>query len=426
MATTWAPPSKVGDTDATISDAKKALAKYSYGKSANDGTDTYTAEFGVALKTFAPLRNAQVARGQVPPPVVNTNGVYNWAMKKQLGVIAPTRPPAPPPSKPMPLRPIYFYSAPGSGADAELGPSHDLGERCAHDLAMHHVMLRFAKGGYLGLMGGDPTLSYVDVTYGEYLALEAALDANPDIDNPNVEFWFSGYSQSADGMEDALEILFGDGGFVIPKTGEKCGPGKYRHLRNRINGLVQFGNPSTKGTGIARKVRPAWLDRLITNINYPNDFYAVANDAIRPPMYAIIVEAEMELPFFVHVLRLAAKIIPNWLTFLPIPALLGGGAFGQLAELAIGGITGLGGSPLLGSMFGMAGSSKDAKLDEDLYNLLIPTGVLSNIPGVIALVAALPGLQAHGNYPFDPVMMDRAYNTVAVYRGQNLGPVLAH
>lgn len=322
-------------------------------------------------------------------------------------------------------RPIWIYTAPGSGADWWLGPSFDLGERCKNVLHLNHQPLSFRKGGYLGLLGGDPSFSYVEVTYDQYKSLEYNLDNNPDIHDPNVELWFSGYSQSADGMEDALEVLFGDGGFIHPgdPTQTPSPPGKYRHLRSRINGLIQFGNPSTKGTGIARKVRPAWLDALVRNVNYPNDFYAVATDAIRPPMYAIIVQAEMELPFFVHVLRLAARIIPDWLTFLPLGGLGGllggagaGGAFGPLAQLSVGAMTGLAGNPALGQLMGMAGVAADKKVDDDLYNLLKPTGVLSNIPGLIALVGALPGLQAHGGYPFDPVMMDRAYDHIAGFR----------
>ncbi|MDP7703167.1 peptidoglycan-binding protein [Mycobacterium sp. TY815] len=324
---------------------------------------------------------------------------------------------ATPPPAPV-YRKIWLYSAPGSGGNWDQGPSFDLGNRCKDVLHINHQPISFQKGGYLGFMGGDPTYSYVDVTYDQYKSLEWLLDHNPDINDPDVELWFSGYSQSADGMEDALEILFGDGGFRIPKTGEVVGPGKYRHLRSRINGLVQFGNPSTKGTGIARKVRPAWLDALVRNVNYDNDFYAVALDAIRPPMYAIIVQAEMELPFFVHVLRLAARIIPDWLTFLPIGGMLGGigGAFGPVAQLSVGAMTGLGGNPALGQLMGMAGGAGDTKVDDDLYNLLKPTGVLSNIPGLSTLIGALPGLQAHGNYPFDPVMMDRAYDHIAGFR----------
>lgn len=308
-------------------------------------------------------------------------------------------------------RKIWIYTAPGSGADWWLGPSFDLGERCKNVLHINHQPLAFTKGGYLGLMGGDPGFSYNEVTYDQYKSLEYNLDHNPDINDPDVELWFSGYSQSADGMEDALEILFGDGGFVIPATGEVCGPGKYRHLRDRINGVVQFGNPSKKDTGIARKVRPAWLDALIRNVFYDNDFYAVVPqaDVIRPDFYAIIVESDISLPFFVHVLKIAVPVVLGYIPLL--------GVFGPLAQVAVAAMAGLSNLlPLFGGLMGQAGTSQDDAVDAKLEALLQPTGILENIPGLITLIAALPGLQAHGNYPFDPVMMDRSYDFIASFR----------
>jgi hypothetical protein len=309
-------------------------------------------------------------------------------------------------------RKIWFYSAPGSGADYWLGPSHDLGERCKNVLHLNHQPLKFTKGGYLGFMGGDPGFSYNEVTYDQYKSLEYNLDHNPDINDPEVELWFSGYSQSADGMEDALEILFGDGGFIHPgdPTQTPSAPGKYRHLRGRINGVVQFGNPSTKNTGIANKVRSPWLDALVRNVNYANDFYAVAPDEIRRNFYAIIVEADLSLPFFVHVLKIAGPII---LQTIPIF----GGFLGPLAPLAIAGVTGLNAFlPLLTGLMGQAQNAGDEEVDRKLIDMLSVTGLIKNIPGLIGLIAALPGLQAHGGYPFDPVMMDRAYDHIASFR----------
>lgn len=321
-------------------------------------------------------------------------------------------------------RKIWLYSAPGSGANWDQGPSFQLGVRAERELRINHQPISFQKGGYLGLMGGDSKFSYVDVTWDQYLSLRYLLEHCPDINDPAWEGWFSGYSQSADGMEDALEMLFGDGGFVHPgdPTQTPSEPGPFRHLRDRINGVVQFGNPSTARTGIARKVRPAWLARLIRNVNYPNDFYAVALDKIRPPMYAVIIRAEMELPFFVHVLRLAARIIPDWLTFLPLGGLLGGilggggGMFGSLAQMSVGAMTGLSGNPALGSFMGMAGTDRDKAVDDQLYQLLRPAGVLASIPEMIGLVAALPGLQAHGGYEFDQAKMEEAFQHVHRFR----------
>jgi hypothetical protein len=326
------------------------------------------------------------------PPQTAT-GVANFATQQALGATAGSPAPAPIPAH----RPIWIYTAPGSGAPWNVGPSFDLGNRCRDVLHINHQPVGYPIGGYLGFMGGDPTYSYNDVIGFEGAELERLIAACPDLNDPNVEFWFSGYSQSADGMEDALVRLFGDGG-------------RFEHLRDRINGVVQFGNPSTKGTGIARKVRPAWLDAKIRNNNYDNDFYAVATDEIRPAFYAIIIEADMELPFFIHVLKVGMGVILN-----TVPIF--GGLLGPLAAPLLAGMTGLNGMlPLLTGLMGTANSTADEAVDKKLTDMLSATGLIKNIPGLIALIGALPGLQAHGGYAFDPVMMQRAYDTIASFR----------
>ena len=312
-------------------------------------------------------------------------------------------------------RPIWKYSAPGSGAPGNVGPAFLLGERCKRELRINHQIIDYPIGGYLGLMGGPPDLSYNDVIELLYQSLRRLLGANPDVQRAmaarrvdrqarvDVELWIDGYSQSADGVRRAAARLFGPGG-------------EYELIRDRINGLVLFGDPGTPVTGISRMKYEPWLEQLVTDINYPNDFYAIAPDKIRGAMFGIITEAEMSLPFFVHVLRLGARIIPDWLTFLPIGGMLGqigGGMFGPLAQLSVGMMTGLNGNPLMGQMMGMAGSATDAAIDQQLYELLRPTGVLASIPDMIGLIGALPGLQAHGGYDRDPAMMERAWSVVA-------------
>lgn len=291
-------------------------------------------------------------------------------------------------------RPIWIYTMPGSGAPGNIGPAYQLGERAKSVLKINHQWVGYPIGGYLGFMGGDPKYSYNDVIGMADREWERLLWANPDVvramdarrANPavrvDVEIWGSAYSQSADAMRRSAARLFGPGG-------------PFELIRDRLNGLILFGDPSTPGTGISGWTFPDWLDRLVTDINYPNDFYAVATDKIRRAMFGIIVEAEMELPFFVHVLRLAMRIMPSWL-----------GLFGGLGS----GLAGAGG------LLSQANSSVDRDVDEQLYQLLSPTGVLTNIPGLIALMAALPGLQSHGSYEFDPVMMNRAYDVMAGFR----------
>lgn len=325
-------------------------------------------------------------------PKQPATGIANYATQKALGAAADS--PKPVPAKEH--RPIWIYTAPGSGAPWNVGPSFDLGERCRTVLNINHQPIGYPIGGYLGLMGGDPKYSYVDIIEFEGAELERQIAACPDLNDPNVEFWFSGYSQSADGMEDAIVRLFGDGG-------------RFEHLRSRINGVVQFGNPSTKDTGIARKVRPDWLDKLIRNNNYPNDFYAVAKDDIRPEFYAIIIEADTELPFFVHVLKVAVPVIMNFVA--PI-----GGLFGPLGAMAVAALAGVSNlMPTLGGLMGQANSADEA-VDKKLIDMLSYTGLIKNIPGLIQLIGSLPGLQAHGGYQFDAVMMDRAYDTIAGFR----------
>lgn len=329
---------------------------------------TYDQATADAVKNIQPFLN------------LPATGVANYATQVALGAIAPTAPP--PPAH----RPIWFYSAPGSGADWWVGPSFEVGKWCQDVLHLNHQPVGFAKGGYLGLMGGDPTFSYNDVIGFEGAELERLLDSNPDVqaalrkaqaaqsagvhvvwvDGVDWEGWFSGYSQSADGMEDALVRLFGDGG-------------KYALLRSRINGVIQFGNPSKRTTGIARKPRPEWLYSLVHNLNHPNDFYAEAPDNIRPPFYKLIVEADTELPFFVHVMKVALPVIAG-LPFI--------GAF--LAPImAIA-------NPLMGLING-----PDEPVDKQLVALLSAQGVLTHIPDLLQLVGALPGIQAHGDWgPF--------------------------
>lgn len=377
----YKPPNNIGQHHKVIPEAKKYLTRFSYGQGLGT-TDEYTAEFGAALHQFAQRVNVQVARGKRSVPLVSLPDKdtgwtpFDWTVQDQMGLIAASSPP------PMPeFRNIWFLSAPGSGAAWWVGPSFELGEWVKRVLHLNHQPLGFPGGGYLGLMGGDPGLSYNEVIHGQYLELMLQLDINPYVQealqrvadglDTDIEFWFSGYSQSADGMEDALEKLFGNGG-------------RYAPLRDRINGVIQFGNPSTERTGIARKVRPGWLRALVRNVNTKGDFYAFATDSIRPLFYDEIVEAETSLSFAGHIVKIALPVILN----------------------LFGGFAGL----LQGDLFKLVNLVKqDVDVHEDdeddhqlvhdrLIALLSPMGILTNIPELLGLLMALPGLQAHGEY----------------------------
>lgn len=297
-------------------------------------------------------------------------------------------------------RPIWFYSAPGSGADWWFGPSFETGEYAKNVLKLNHQPIGFQKGGYLGFLGGDPKFSYNEVIEDLFQSLRSLLRLNPDVTKAmqarainraarvDVELHFSGYSQSAHGILEAVNRLFGDGG-------------EFELIRDRVNLVICFGNPATQKTGIADRVYPQWLNEKTRDLNMPKDFYAFAPDEIRRAFFQIIVQAELELPFGVHVIRIALPIIMQWAsTFLPfLTPLLGG--FGPAAQLGMGmitGLQGLGNNPLVGGLMGQAGLSTDTETDKRIIALLTPMGLLGNIPALIQLMAALPGLQAHGDF----------------------------
>jgi hypothetical protein len=391
------PARQVGDTDPTITQAKGYLRRFSYGRELDTGP-AYTELFGTVLRRFATARNDEIERGVKQGPAVNTDGVYDAAMKVQLGIVQ--RDVSPPPAA-LAHRKIYFYSAPGSGADFNVGPSWDVGEYARNILNINHFPLRFPKGGYLGLMGGDPGLSYVDVITAEDEDLEHQLLANPDIDDPELELWFSGYSQSADGIKRAVLRLFGPGG-------------RFEDRRGRINGLVLFGDPSRQpgpvrinsipalhrnppGWGISRLLVPDWLNAITYSITTegptgPDMYACTAGDNIAPDdetllplFYEWFVEAETELPF---VGFSASIIIPALSSYL--------GIFGIFVGPAVAGLAGLSleFAGMLVNSYG--GKVADPEKVEFLKaNVLIsPAGVTR----VIRTLASLPGIQTHGEY----------------------------
>lgn len=300
---------------------------------------------------------------------------------------------------PVTRRPIWFYSCPGSGANWDQGPSFVVGEMVAgkqwnhpgrESLRINHQPVGFIKGGYLGLLGGDPKFSYLEVIADQKHSLTRLLRDNPDVNvalnarksdlsaRVDVELWFSAYSQSADGLLEAINSLFGDGG-------------EFSTIRDRVNGLILFGNPATPVTGIARKTFPAWLDALTHNINTSNDFYAVAKDDIRPLFYEWFIKAETELPFVVYSAQIILPAIARLMKDL-------GPLTGPFFPLLLAGATGMSAFlPLLSMMVGGV-TGATSKPNPALVELLSVRGILTNLDDLMKLVVALPGLQTHGSY----------------------------
>lgn len=292
-------------------------------------------------------------------------------------------------------RPIWAYSAPGSGADWWMGPPFDLGEWIKKDFNINHQPVGYPKGGYLGLMGGDPQFSYNDIIGFEKAELRRLILANPDLKNPNLEFWFFAYSQSADGMKVAIAELFGEGG-------------EFANLRSRINGLILFGDPTRnagptkvgnnpKGWGISRKVFPKWVNDLTWSITTHFDMYAcTTDDTLLPLFYEWFVKAETELPFVAYCAGIILPAIASYFNLAtPVLAGLGQAPIAIIASLAGLSMTFVG--QLVASYGG--GESPNPELVKALsaQGLLMPSGISK----VIKTLAALPGIQTHGEYYLD-------------------------
>lgn len=205
----------------------------------------------------------------------------------------------------VPYRPIWIYSAPGSGAPWSVGPPFDTGEWAKQVLHLNHQPVGYPIGGYMGLMGGDPSLSYLDIAAAYAAEQDRLLSINPDVQRAmaarstdwkapvDVEIWGTGYSQGADIMKRYFAQAFGDGG-------------KYERLRDRLNGFLLFGDPARQpgrtkvgnspvGWGIARDIYPAWLNDITWSITVETpapDFYAADDDEIRPLSWQLVPESQ--------------------------------------------------------------------------------------------------------------------------------------
>lgn len=409
----WAPPSKVGDTDDTIPAAKEILDNYRYGQAlkaekAADGkySKVYTAEFGSALKEYGRAVNEQIRKGQRKPPYISAaalGGVYDWTVKDQMGLLIHGTPAAPV----LGHRPIYIFSAPGSGANNQQGPPNDVGQWVQDVLKINHRRLVYPVGGYLGLMGGDPGTSYLEVIAALDADLERQLEEalraeGLDPNNPatwvgtSIEIWGTAYSQSADGIKKAFARLFGDGG-------------RFAALRSRINGLLLFGDPSRqrgpvkgqtpayspRGWGIARYDAPAWLEQLTYSITTNGDMYACTeDDTLLPGFYRWFVKAESELSF---VQFSAGIVIPAIASYLGFAGPLVGGIFGGAGAAVLSAATGVA-IPFLTQL--LASGAIDDPFVVQLRADLSAQGMLTvgGITKLIKTLAALPGIQTHGEY----------------------------
>jgi hypothetical protein len=125
----WAPASRVGHTDPLISDAKAKLKRYSYGKAeglgVTDVDDTYTAGFGRALLTYKNAVRLLVQAGRQAGPITDTDPEFDWATKKQLGLLDTVTTPPPTPVPGFKMKPLGI-SVEGHMSNWDFGPTADV------------------------------------------------------------------------------------------------------------------------------------------------------------------------------------------------------------------------------------------------------------------------------------------------------------
>lgn len=284
---------------------------------------------------------------------------------------------------PTPRSDTWVYSAAGSFAPWFVGPPFDVGE-AAKAAGKNHQPLNYPASGFLGLMGGDPSVSYLDsiaILHQEFVRCVLL--------NPEGSIEVVGYSQSADGLSKACAIEFADGG-------------RLAHRRGDLKRLIFFGNPTrtpgpTKtgtnppGSGISREYPPPWLQAITYDIVATTpvpDLYACAgDDTLVPLFYPLFVRAETELPFVIYVLQIIVPVLLNSFGF----GLLGIGA-GVPALAAILGL----GSGMIGPLMGMLSGAPPP--DPKIIQALSLQGLLSDIPKIIKTFIALVGIQTHNEY----------------------------
>lgn len=378
----WAPPQKPGDRDPAIVDAKKALRKFSYGRELGE-TDEYTPEFGVALRQFQVNIHALVMAHRRAGPDVNVVGVFDWATKKQLGLLGPLTPPAPVQA------PGVFYSFTGSGGAWDNGFGFDVGVRI-DSRKWYHQPLGYATSCFL-VMGPDPMHSYLDMLWDG--AVEFNRLALPD-PRPKV---LSGYSGGANVVANLLHQW----------------PANRQH---EIRAVINFGDPSRPpgptllgnnppGHGISEDFPPEWVLDRYYSFSIDGDMYPNAVGLL-PTLYDILVRLEATPEFAMYMFGLLINSATGGFTQIGSQLLglggIGGGLpfFGQLSSLM----------PLVTGGVGPVGGDKPV-------NLL---AMVFNIPAIVqTLIASLQFLitGAHGHYGDQPVFggmtgVDRAVQIV--------------
>lgn len=252
---TWQPASEVGHTDIDIPAAKQKLAGNSYGKAIGaDRSPAYTEAFGAALRQYGTNIHDQVLRGVRGAPDVNTAGVFDWAIKKQMQ-IGKYKPVVVPPG---PRIPTYVFRGTGGivGIDICSRVCQRLGDLVEEiNTPWAATMGGIPVGATPGGLGAPSMWSAIQdgltAAQNDFLARHAV--------NPNIKVAIIGYSAGA-----ILAMLFRE--WLLANFPDSYVCSVTIGDPTRPDGGGFFGRPAPWGNGIAdfaigdpHDYRHAWL-----------------------------------------------------------------------------------------------------------------------------------------------------------------------
>lgn len=110
----WTPPDEIGESDPLLPAARKYLSRFSYGAKLKGTTsEVIDADYLDAQRQFKVNRHAEVATGRKPGPDLDpSSDAFDWATKKQMGLLAPAAPA---------VKPVFF-TVEGHMSDMFVGP----------------------------------------------------------------------------------------------------------------------------------------------------------------------------------------------------------------------------------------------------------------------------------------------------------------
>lgn len=109
----WTPPDEIGERDPLLPAARRYLSRFSYGaKLKGTSSEVIDADYLAAQHQFKVNRHAEVVTGRKPGPDLDpTNSAFDWATKKQMGLLEVVPP----------IRPAFF-TVEGHMSDMFVGP----------------------------------------------------------------------------------------------------------------------------------------------------------------------------------------------------------------------------------------------------------------------------------------------------------------